>query len=95
MSIELKEVQRIATLARLRLSEAQTQNMAHDLASILDYVHRLSTIDTRHIEATSHAVALPTKFRDDVVQPGLSAEQTLNNAPERLGDGFGVPKIIE
>jgi aspartyl-tRNA(Asn)/glutamyl-tRNA(Gln) amidotransferase subunit C len=93
--IKHEDVLKIAKLARLSLSAQEVQNMQHDLASILKYVERLNTLDTQHVEAQTHAVDLPTQFREDVVQPSLPIEKSMLNAPERLGDGFGVPKIIE
>ncbi|MBI3180301.1 MAG: Asp-tRNA(Asn)/Glu-tRNA(Gln) amidotransferase subunit GatC [Deltaproteobacteria bacterium] len=93
--MDLAEVERIAHLARLALAEHELPGLARDLAAILTYVDKLKELDTTGVEPTTHAVELATKFRDDVVQAGLPVELGLGNAPERIGDGFGVPKIIE
>ncbi len=65
------------------------------MRNILAYVDSLAGLDLEAVAPTAHAVALPTLLREDVVQPGLALEAALRNAPERLGDGFGVPKIID
>ena len=94
-AIDQKEVLRIAKLARLELEENEVEGLARDLGSILHYVHKLDELDTEGVEATTHAVELKTALREDKMQPGLDVELGLRQAPERLGDGFGVPKIIE
>ncbi len=94
-AIDQEEVLRIAKLARLELEEAEVEGLARDLGSILNYVHKLDELDTEGVEATTHAVELKTALREDKMEPGLDVELGLRQAPERLGDGFGVPKIIE
>jgi aspartyl-tRNA(Asn)/glutamyl-tRNA(Gln) amidotransferase subunit C len=93
--IDDDRVRYVAKLARLSLSDDEVRGLAKDLTSILDWVKKLDELDTSNVEVTSHAVDLPTRLRDDVQRPSLTVEQALANAPERLGDGFGVPKIIE
>lgn len=93
--ISRDEALRVARLARLTVTDAEAEALTRDLAKILAYVHKLDELDVRDVEATSHAVELPTKLRPDEAAPGLSLEKAMQNAPERLGDGFGVPKIIE
>jgi aspartyl-tRNA(Asn)/glutamyl-tRNA(Gln) amidotransferase subunit C len=65
------------------------------MAKILSYVKKLDECDTANVVATSHAVPLPVKLRQDEVTTGLPIDKVFANAPERIGDGFGVPKIIE
>ncbi len=94
-TIGQEEVLRIAKLARLELEESEVEGLARDLGSILNYVHKLDELNTDGVEATTHAVELKTALREDKMEPGLDVELGLRQAPERLGDGFGVPKIIE
>jgi aspartyl-tRNA(Asn)/glutamyl-tRNA(Gln) amidotransferase subunit C len=94
-TVSLDEVRHIAKLSRLTLTEAELGRMQQDLTGILGYIEKLDELDTKNVEPTSHAVELPTKLREDTVRKGLPVERALKNAPERLGDGFGVPKIIE
>lgn len=93
--IDRARVQQIATLARLQLSEAELDSLTGDLGRILEYVHKLNELDTSEVEPTTHAIDLPTYYRVDEAREGLSIERALAGAPERIGDGFGVPKIIE
>ena len=94
-AIAPEEVLRIAKLARLELEENEVEGLARDLGSILNYVHKLDELNTEGVEATTHAVELETALREDKMEPGLDVKLGLRQAPERLGDGFGVPKIIE
>ena len=94
-AIGQEEVLRIAKLARLELEESEVEGLARDLGSILNYVHKLDELNTDGVEATTHAVELKTALREDKMEPSLDVELGLRQAPERLGDGFGVPKIIE
>ena len=90
-----KDVLTIAKLARLAVSDAEAYALSRDLASILTYVEKLSALDVTQVPATTHAVELATLLRADEPAPSLSTDLALRDAPERLGDGFGVPKIIE
>jgi aspartyl-tRNA(Asn)/glutamyl-tRNA(Gln) amidotransferase subunit C len=94
-SIEEKDVRHVARLARLTLSDDEVQTLARDLGDILKYVRKLEELDTSEVLPTAHAVELPTRLREDTVGLGLSLELGLRDAPERVGDGFGVPKIID
>ena len=93
--IELREVHHIADLARLKLTPNEVQEIAKNLDEILKYVNQLNEIDTSQIEPTSHAIELPTKYREDKALPGMSTTKALQGAPDRIGDGFAVPKIVE
>ena len=93
--IALEETRHVAKLARIELEESELEGLTRDLGSILSYVKKLDELDTESVEPTTHAVELETKLRDDVSVEGLPVELGLRGAPERLGDGFGVPKIIE
>jgi aspartyl-tRNA(Asn)/glutamyl-tRNA(Gln) amidotransferase subunit C len=93
--IDLQEVRRVAKLARLTLTDAEAERLTGDMAKILTYVKKLDECDTTNVVATSHAVPLPVKLRQDDVASGLPIDKVFANAPERIGDGFGVPKIIE
>ncbi|MEE8410059.1 MAG: Asp-tRNA(Asn)/Glu-tRNA(Gln) amidotransferase subunit GatC [Myxococcota bacterium] len=93
--IDPSEVCRVADLARLTLSDAEVAQLTSDLGAILDYVRQLEELDIDGVEPTSHAIDLPTRMRGDEVRDGLPTELGLRGAPERLANGFGVPKIIE
>lgn len=93
--LQLAEVHRLASLARLSLTEAEERAVMGDLERILAHVDKLSGADVEMVVPTNHAVDLDPHVRADEVTPSLGIEDVLRNAPERLGDGFGVPKIIE
>ncbi len=93
--IDLGEVHRIAKLARLALGEQEATRMQRDLASILDYVAKLDSVETAALPPTAHAVDVGSRRREDHVQPGFGSERALANAPEAVAGGFGVPRIIE
>jgi aspartyl-tRNA(Asn)/glutamyl-tRNA(Gln) amidotransferase subunit C len=98
MAIREEDVRRIATLARLRLSEDETRALAGDLSRILEYVDKLSSLDTTSVEPTSHVVAVTSAWREDTLpdrNDQTAADEAVANAPRRDGHFFAVPPIIE
>ncbi len=93
--ISREEVERIAALARLSLSNDEAERMATELDTILGYVETLAEVDTAGIAPTSHVSPLPTPLREDRGGPSLDPQVALANAPEREGTAFVVPKVIE
>jgi aspartyl-tRNA(Asn)/glutamyl-tRNA(Gln) amidotransferase subunit C len=89
------DVEHVARLARLALTEGERSRMREQLDGILAYIDTLRALDTSAIEPTSHAVPLVNVMRDDEVRPCLAQDVALANAPERSGEFFRVPKIIE
>ena len=83
------EVERVAALARLSLTDEEAQRMLKDLESILDYVETLGQLDTEGVEPTSHAIPLATPMRDDRAGPPIGPERAVMNAPERSGSAGG------
>ena len=95
MAITREEVLHVARLARLAMSDDESDRLGGQLSAILDYVKQLDRLDTRDVVPTSHAIETGTPFRDDVVEPFGDKEALLANAPDRLNDCFRVPRIIE
>ncbi len=95
MKITMQEVEHVARLARLELSEPEKERMRAQLDSILSYIDKLNELDTSAVEATSHVLPLTNVFREDEVRPSLSQEVSLANAPDRHDVFFRVPKILE
>ena len=93
--ITLKEVEHVARLARLDLSDAEKERMRSQLDAILTYIDKLRQLNTDNVEPTSHAIPMVNVMREDAVRPCLSTEEMLANAPEREGDFVRVPRIIE
>jgi len=88
-------VDHVANLARLNLSEEDKTEMTEKLNSILDYMEKLNELDTTGVEPTAHVIPIKNVFREDKVRESLSLEETLKNAPDRDGNFFRVPRIIE
>jgi aspartyl-tRNA(Asn)/glutamyl-tRNA(Gln) amidotransferase subunit C len=95
MNIGKEEVERVAKLARLDITEAEKEAFSRQLSSILTYIEQLKSIDTTGIEPTATVLDQTNVFRDDVVRPGLSVERALANAPEGDGGYLKVPKILD
>jgi aspartyl-tRNA(Asn)/glutamyl-tRNA(Gln) amidotransferase subunit C len=95
MEITKQEVERVAKLARLEITSAEKDTFAKQLSQILTHVEKLKQYDTKGIEPTATVLGQINVFRDDDVRASLPVEKALANAPEREGDGFSVPKIIE
>lgn len=93
--ISREEVLHIARLARLELSDTELERMREQLNSILTYIDRLRALDVTGVEPTSHAVPLVNVMRDDEVVPCFPQDEMLRNAPDRVGELFRVPRIIE
>ena len=89
-----RDVEHVAHLARLGLSEDEVARLEGELNDILDRFAVLSELDTDHIEPTARPIELADVLRDDLVRPGLDPEEALANAPERSGDHFLVPAIL-
>ncbi len=95
MGITREETLKVARLARLALTDDEADLLRDQLGKLLDYMKQLDRLDTGDVVPTSHAVEMGTPFRDDVVRPIGDREAILKNAPDRAGDLFGVPRIIE
>ncbi len=93
--ISREEVQHVARLARLHLTDEEAERMREQLDAILAYIDKLRELDVEGVEPTAHAVPLVNVMRDDVLVPCLPQEQALANAPDRAGEFFRVPRIIE
>jgi aspartyl-tRNA(Asn)/glutamyl-tRNA(Gln) amidotransferase subunit C len=95
LRISLAEVEHVARLARLELSAAEKEQMRGELSGILAYIDKLRELDVTGVEPTSHAVPLTNVMRDDDPEPSFPREDMLANAPDRNGDLFRVPRILE
>ena len=94
MKITAQEVQKVAELARLDIDDSQVDHLAEQLAAILDYMDKLSEVDTSDIDPTAHAIELTNAFREDAVHEHLDRDKGLANAPQREEGSFVVPKVI-
>ncbi|MBI3636688.1 MAG: Asp-tRNA(Asn)/Glu-tRNA(Gln) amidotransferase subunit GatC [Candidatus Rokubacteria bacterium] len=93
--MERKDVEHVARLARLHLTDAELERMRAQLGAILTYIDKLKQVNVDGVEPTSHAVPLVNVMRDDDAGPCLPQADALANAPDRAGEFFRVPRIIE
>jgi len=93
-SITRDEVARLADLARIDLSDAELDHLAPQLSVILDSVAAIQGVAGDDVPPTTHALPLTNVFREDVVVPGLSAEEALSGAPASEQQRFSIPRIL-
>ena len=91
--ITTKDVEHVAKLSRLALSEEEKEKFAPQLSAILEYVNELTEVDTTGIEPMAHSIKISNVMREDEVKQDFSREEMLKNAPEEEDGFFKVPKI--
>lgn len=94
MQISERDVDQLAYLSRLELTEEDKTAYTMSLNAILDYLDMLNTLDTGNVEPAAHVLPLKNTFREDKLQPGLTKELALANAPEEEEGAFIVPRIV-
>lgn len=95
MSLDPATVRRIAKLARIRLEDDEVPRLAGELNAILGYVEQLGEVDVEGIAPLSGGAQMALRLREDSVTDGAYPDRVLANAPERIGDFFAVPKVVE
>ena len=93
--ITKKDVNYIADLAKLELSEQETEAFTGQLSAILEHVADLNKVDTTGVEPTCFVVPDHDPLRDDAVKPSLPTEEMLKNGPKVEGSFFAVPKVLD
>ena len=95
MEFDKKSLLKLGKLARISISDDKLNNLSKDLNSILEFVNQLKEIKTDQVDPTSNSLNQKLEVRDDKVDTKNSAEDVLENAPEKEMDFFVVPKVIE
>lgn len=95
MAINREQVEHVAHLARLGLSDDEIDRFQQQLSQILGHMQALDAVDTSAIPPTAQVIPVSSVMRDDVVRPSLPVEDVLRNAPRREGDFFKVPPVLE
>ena len=95
MALDKATVARIATLARIRLAEAEQEHLAGELSQILGWIEQLDEVDTSGVEPMASAVHQSLPMREDVVTEGDCRDRILANAPQQAHGFFVVPKVVE
>ncbi len=95
MALNRSDVEHIAILARIGLTEEEVETFREHLSHILEQFEVLSELDTAGVNPTGHAVQLQTVMRDDIPDSSLALEEVLSNAPQREGEFFRVKVVLE
>ena len=95
MAITLDEIKWIAHLSRLELKTEELIAASTQLSSILNYINQLQEVNTDNVEPLAHALDVSNVFRDDVLKESINVNEALANAPDRQGNFYGVPAILE
>ena len=95
MKLNRKDVEHVALLSRLELSETELGKFTGQLDAILEYIDVLNQVDTSAVEPMAHVLEIRNVMRSDEVQPSLPREAALQYAPDAEDGFFKVPKIVE
>lgn len=95
MSLSKKDVEYVANLSRLNLSEEELERFSGQLSNILDYINKLKELNVSETQPMSHVLDLKNVLRKDEVRPSLSNEEVLKSAPSQDRGHFKVPKVVE
>lgn len=95
MAITKETVEYVAHLARIELKSKELEKLSQQLQEILDFIDKLKKIDIKNISPTSHILPLNNVLRQDSLKESLSPQKALENTPQKEGNFFVVPKVIE
>lgn len=95
MKLSKEEVEHVAWLARLELTDEESERMAGQLNQLMVHFEKLQELDTTEIAPTSHSIPMENVFREDAAGPSLPVEAAVSNAPEANDNYFVVPQIVD
>jgi len=95
MSVDTQTVKKVASLARIAISDADAERLAPELSNILGWIEQLGEVDTSSVQPMTAVIANHLRLRDDVVTDGDVRDDVLANAPQAEHGFFAVPKVIE
>jgi aspartyl-tRNA(Asn)/glutamyl-tRNA(Gln) amidotransferase subunit C len=95
MAIDVATVRKVARLARIAEPEEKLETLAKELSGIMNWIEQLAEVDTDGVEPMTSAVHMPAPMREDLVTEGGDPEVVLSNSPQRAGNFFVVPKVVE
>lgn len=93
--IDREQVEKVAKLARLDLSDQELTEFTGQLSSILEYIEKLNELDTDNVEPLAHCLPVHNIFREDVIIPSLDVDAAMKNAPASFENQFKVPKVLD
>lgn len=94
MPIGKDSVEKVFYLSRISLKQGESEKFSTQLAAVVDYMDKLSEVDTEHVEPVGNIADLSNVFREDVVQDSMDVSHVLQNAPAQDGESFKVPKVF-
>ena len=93
--IDKEQVRKVAKLARLELDDREVQEFSGQLSAILGYFEKMDELDTEGVEPLAHCLPISNVLREDVARESIGTDAALANAPQRDGEFFKVPKILD
>ena len=88
------DIEHLAKLARLKLTDAEKELFSKQMGTVIKYIEKLSELDTKNVEPTAHVLGLNNVFRDDAVKKPLTVQNPINDSPAHSKGHYEVPKII-
>jgi len=95
LKLSIKDVEYVARLARLEITDKETEKFTAQLNDILGYIDKLNELNTEGVAPMTHAIAVTNAFREDKIVNSIGTENALANAPDGRGEFFRVPKVID
>lgn len=95
MPVDKNDVEHIAKLARLSLTDEEIHSFTGELNSILEYMEKLNELDTEDVEPLAHPLDMNNVYREDKLRDSISTDEALKNAPDKDKEYFKVPKVIK
>ncbi|MBK8985441.1 MAG: Asp-tRNA(Asn)/Glu-tRNA(Gln) amidotransferase subunit GatC [Chloroflexi bacterium] len=95
MTLTLQDVEKIAHLARLELTDAEKGQYLEQMTAVLDYAEMLNELNLEGVPPTAHAIAQQNVLRDDLVAPSLPIDEVLFNAPQQAQNQFLIQSVLE
>ncbi|HQR42818.1 MAG TPA: Asp-tRNA(Asn)/Glu-tRNA(Gln) amidotransferase subunit GatC [Gemmatales bacterium] len=95
MAVSANDIRWVAHLARLEFAESELAHFTDQFNNILKYVDQLRSVPTEGVEPLAHALPIHNCFREDVVSTSLPRDEALANAPDKRGEFYGVPAVLD
>jgi aspartyl-tRNA(Asn)/glutamyl-tRNA(Gln) amidotransferase subunit C len=88
------DIEHLAKLSRLKLTDAEKEKFSNQMGTIIEYIEKLSELDTENVEPTANLLGLSNVFREDVTTKPLTNQAPINDSPAHSKGHYEVPKII-
>jgi len=95
MGVSKEEVKKVAALSRLYIAENEMDAFAADLGAVVEHAQKLNELDTSDVQPTAHILPVKNVFREDKIKPSMDRELITENAPEKDGGCYIVPRVVE